>query len=57
MSDLMEKDQYLMMWLAIGLLLNVVGWVSGRSILVTFGTVLIFVKGISWYWDRNAKIS
>jgi hypothetical protein len=53
----MERDQYLMTWLAIGLLLNVVGWISGKYILMTLGTVLIFVKAMSWYWDRNADIS
>lgn len=53
----MDENQYLKVWLALGVLLIIIGGITGKSLLVTFGTVLIFVKAMSWYWDRNATIS
>ena len=53
----MDENQYINVWLALGVLLTIIGGITGKSLLITFGTVLIFVKAMSWYWDRNATIS
>ena len=38
----MDENQYLKVWLALGVLLIIIGGITGKSLLVTFGTVLIF---------------